>query len=97
MPRADRPRIGEIEEHLKASGMLEDPADGVFFPFHAVHDLDHARTTREAMIKAASTDAELRECLRFAIRAALLVFDLFDDAFAAENLAIGTGSGLSSR
>ncbi len=80
----------DIDVALAAGRVLADPADGRFFPFHAVHDLDHAKTTREAMQRAATTDDQRQDCLRFAVTGASLIFDVFDEVFSDSVFALGT-------
>ncbi len=74
---------GEISTALKVSGIVS-AEDAHFFPFHAVHDLDHAATTQAAMLQAADTTDKRRDCLTLAVRGARLIFDLFDDVFTLE-------------
>jgi pyrroloquinoline quinone (PQQ) biosynthesis protein C len=71
----------EIAKALAVSRIV-DPLDATFFSFHAVHDLEHARTTREAMLQAAKTNEQRADCLRFTLRAARRIRYLFEEVFA---------------
>ena len=76
------PHICErIAAALRRGGALADMDDAVFFPFHAVHDQEHARTSRDAMLRSADTDEKRADCLEFAAHGAKLIHDVFDEIF----------------
>lgn len=73
---------GQIDLAIRRGNTVPTEA-ARFFPFHAVHDLEHAATTRGAMLRSIKEPGQEQECLDFAIRSARLIYDLFDEVFTS--------------